>query len=44
MSLWFSFRTLADCLIGAVNRRLGCETTATFDRKAAGIAGFELLD
>ena len=35
---------LADCLIGAVNRRLGCETTATFDRKAAGTAGFELLD
>ena len=35
---------LADCLIAAVNRRLGCETTATFDRKAASTAGFELLD
>ncbi len=41
--LWFSFRTLADCLIAAVNRRLGCETTATFDRKAARLAGFEIL-
>ena len=34
---------LADCLIAAVNRRLGCEATATFDRKAARLAGFELL-
>ena len=42
-----SYRTgaadLADCLIGAVNRRLGCDSTATFDRKAAGTAEFELL-
>lgn len=30
----------ADCLIGARNRRLGCEATATFDAKALRLAGF----
>jgi predicted nucleic-acid-binding protein len=30
----------ADCLIGARNRRLGCEATATFDAKALQLAGF----
>ncbi len=30
----------ADALIATVNRRLGCEHTATFDRKAARRPGF----
>ena len=30
----------ADCLIGAVNRRIGCQATATFDEKAARLTGF----
>ena len=30
----------ADCLIGAQNKRLGCRTTATFDARAAKLAGF----
>ena len=30
----------ADCLIGVRNRRLGCRATATFDAKAARLAGF----
>jgi predicted nucleic-acid-binding protein len=30
----------ADCLIGAKNRRLGCQATATFDVKAAKLPGF----
>jgi predicted nucleic-acid-binding protein len=30
----------ADCLIGARNRRLGCRATASFDAKAAKLAGF----
>jgi len=30
----------ADCLIGAKNRRMGCRATATFDVKAAKLAGF----
>jgi predicted nucleic-acid-binding protein len=30
----------ADCLIGAKNRRLGCQATATFDAKAAKLPGF----
>ena len=29
-----------DCLIGAKNRRLGCRATATFDVRAAKLAGF----
>ncbi|MBM3345924.1 MAG: type II toxin-antitoxin system VapC family toxin [Betaproteobacteria bacterium] len=29
-----------DCLIGVRNRRLGCSATATFDTRAARIAGF----
>ncbi len=33
----------ADHLIGATNRAAGCERTATFDRKAARLDGFELL-
>jgi predicted nucleic-acid-binding protein len=33
----------ADCLIGRINLRAGCTHTATFDRKAAKLAGFELL-
>ena len=31
---------LADCLIGARNRRLGCRATASFDAKAAKLPGF----
>ncbi len=30
----------ADCLINAHHRRLGCRATATFDAKAAKLAGF----
>jgi predicted nucleic-acid-binding protein len=30
----------ADCLIDARNRRLGCRSTATFDRRAIKLAGF----
>lgn len=30
----------ADVLIGEVNRRRGCEATATFDRRAARLDGF----
>lgn len=33
----------ADALIGTVNRRFGCEHTATFDRKAARRLGFRTL-
>jgi len=32
-----------DALIGELNRTHGCEFTATFDRKAAKLVGFELL-
>ena len=31
---------LADCLIAAQNKRLGCSATATFDVKAAKLPGF----
>ena len=31
---------LADCLIGAKNRRLGCRATASFDVKASKLPGF----
>jgi predicted nucleic-acid-binding protein len=31
---------LADCLIGAKNRRLGCQATASFDAKAVKLPGF----
>ncbi len=34
----------ADCLIGARNRRLACRATATFDAKAAKLAGFVLVE
>lgn len=30
----------ADCLIGAKNRRMGCQATATFDNKASKLPGF----
>ena len=32
-----------DSLIGLINRRWGCEATATFDRKAAELDSFRLL-
>ena len=39
--LWKGSNTdFADCLINARNRRLGCRTTATFDRKALQLPGF----
>jgi predicted nucleic-acid-binding protein len=31
---------LADCLIGAHHRRLGCRVTATFDARAVKLTGF----
>ena len=34
----------ADCLIARVNEATGSSTTYTFDRKAARLAGFTLLD
>jgi len=33
----------ADCLLGKINRNLGCETTVTFDRKAGSLEHFTLL-
>lgn len=33
----------ADCLIGHTNRAFGCETTATFDKAAAGLDGFDRI-
>ena len=33
----------ADCLIGVRNRRPGCRTTATFDARAARLAGYATL-
>lgn len=33
----------ADCLIARRNRAFGCETTLTFDRRAARLADFTLL-
>jgi predicted nucleic-acid-binding protein len=41
MHLWKDSATdFADCLINARNRRLGCRTTVTFDRKALQLTGF----
>ena len=34
---------LSDCLIGAKNKRLGCETTLTFDRDAAKMGAFNVI-
>ena len=34
---------LADCLLGVTNGLLGCERTATFDRRAAELDEFELI-
>lgn len=33
----------ADALIGLLNTQAGCATTLTFDRKAARLAGFQLI-
>jgi predicted nucleic-acid-binding protein len=47
--MWSSLREyqagadFADALIGAVNRRLGCTETVTFDRKAGRRSGFKTL-
>ena len=35
-----SVAEFADCLIESRNRQLGCNGTATFDRKALALAGF----
>jgi predicted nucleic-acid-binding protein len=46
---WLAFRNyqngadFADALIAAVNRRLGCDVTKTFDRKASRQPGFAAL-
>jgi predicted nucleic-acid-binding protein len=46
---WSSFREyqdgadFADAFIAAVNRRLGCDRTVTFDRKAVRRTGFSAL-
>ena len=34
----------ADCLIGARNRRLGCDATATFDATAAKLPAFRAVE
>ena len=34
---------LADCLLGVTNGLLGCDRTATFDRRAAELDEFELI-
>lgn len=34
----------ADCLLARTNASAGCEHTVTFDRKAAKLAGFRLLN
>jgi predicted nucleic-acid-binding protein len=34
----------ADLLVASVNRASGCETTATFDRKAGRLDGFVLVN
>ena len=34
---------LADCVIAELNRREGCETTLTVDRKASRLAAMRLL-
>jgi predicted nucleic-acid-binding protein len=43
----YLFRTsradFADCLIGLANGFVGCERTATFDRRAAELEEFELV-
>jgi predicted nucleic-acid-binding protein len=33
----------ADCLIGVLNRSVGCASTITFDRSAGGLDSFSLL-
>lgn len=33
----------ADCLMGKINARHGCEFTATFDRRASALPDFRLL-
>ena len=33
-----------DCLIGQINAEAGCRQTLTFDRRAAKISGFDLLN
>lgn len=35
--------SFADALIGALDAEAGCSATVTFDRRAARLAGFELL-
>lgn len=34
---------LVDCLVARTNIAAGCDSTVTFDRKAAKLTGFELL-
>ena len=33
----------SDCLVGRIHQEKGCETTVTFDKKAARIGTFQLL-
>lgn len=44
---WYNYKygtaDFADCLIAQVNRRAGCETTYTFDKKAAREGAFTLV-
>lgn len=35
--------SFADALVGALDTKAGCSATVTFERKAARLAGFELL-
>jgi len=47
---WTAFRLyqkgrvdFADCLLGTINHRQGCERTVTFDQQAGKLEGFDLL-
>ncbi len=33
----------SDCLVGRIHQEQGCETTVTFDKKAARVSTFQLL-
>lgn len=42
-ALWEGRGSFADALVGAINAKVGCSRTVTFDRKALRLPGFELL-
>ncbi len=38
-----SFADFPDVLIGNLNKKMGCFTTITFDKKASNLESFEIL-